>query len=78
MMEISVDLKNQCKLQEDECILLEDQQSKVTLELNDIRKKVDTLEREKILLERKLEELRVENDGLEAFLSQAERMEKVA
>lgn len=78
MMEISVDLKNQCKLQEDECILLEEQQSKVTLELNDIRKKVDTLEREKILLERKLEELRVENDGLEAFLSQAERMERVA
>jgi predicted nuclease with TOPRIM domain len=71
-MQTSVDLKNQCKLQEEECLVLDQEQKKVNLEMIDMRNKVDTLGNEKALLEAKLAHFRRENDDLEAFLSQVD------
>ena len=72
-MQTSVDLKNQVLLQEQECVMLEQDQNKVTEEMMDMKKRVDVLSREKALLEVKLAELRLENDEMEAFLGEADK-----
>lgn len=72
-MQTSVDLKNQVLLQEQECVMLEQDQNKVTEEMMDMKKRVDILSREKALLEVKLAELRLENDEMEAFLVEADK-----
>ncbi len=69
MMQTSVDLKDQCKIQEEECKVLDLEQQRVKEDMNQLRKRVDALQREKQIMEGKLQELRLENDQLESFLS---------
>jgi hypothetical protein len=70
MVDIFVDLKNQCKVQEQEVGLLDVEQKRVTEETTELKTKVEVLFSEKQALEKKLEELKLENDELEAFLAQ--------
>ena len=72
MMQTSVDLKNQCSLQEAECLVLDKEQQKVTMEIGDMRKRIEILSKDKSTLAAKIEELKRENDDLEAFLSKEE------
>ena len=71
-MQTSFDLKDQAKIQEEECRILELEQTKVTEDMMEMKKRVDVLGREKALLEAKLATLKLENDELEAFLSQVD------
>lgn len=70
MMMLSGELKDQCLIQEKECVVLDAEQHKILEEMSDLRSRVDTLASEKRLMEYKLEELRLENNELEAFLNQ--------
>ncbi|KAJ3324947.1 hypothetical protein HDV06_005535 [Boothiomyces sp. JEL0866] len=69
LMQTSIEIKNQCKIQQEECRVLDNEQKRVTDEMGELRDRVHTLQAEKTVMERKLEELRLENDELEAFLA---------
>jgi chromosome segregation ATPase len=73
MIQTSIELKDQCKLQEQEVAMLDQEQKRVADEMIELRTKVEQLTTEKAALERKLEELKLENDELEAFLAQNKR-----
>jgi chromosome segregation ATPase len=73
MIQTSIELKDQCKLQEQELTMLDQEQKKVAEEMIELRTKVEQLTTEKGALEKKLEELKLENDELEAFLAQNKR-----
>jgi chromosome segregation ATPase len=74
MIQTSVDLKEQCKFQEQEVALLDQEQQRVSNETNELRNKVEQLANEKVALEKKLEELKLDNDELEAFLAQNKKV----
>ncbi|KAJ3259581.1 hypothetical protein HK103_002135 [Boothiomyces macroporosus] len=69
LMQTSIEIKNQCKIQQEECRVLDNEQKRVSDEMGELRDRVHTLQAEKTVMERKLEELRLENDELEAFLA---------
>lgn len=68
MMLTSVELKEQCLIQKKENEQIEENHKKIGEEMLELKGKVTTLNNEKVIIERKLEELKLENDELEAFL----------
>ncbi|EGF81865.1 hypothetical protein BATDEDRAFT_23536 [Batrachochytrium dendrobatidis JAM81] len=72
MIQITKELRDQCALQEQECVALEVDQTKVKEEINGLTGRLKTLMSDKISTEQKLEELRLENIKLDAFLQQAQ------
>ncbi|KAJ2993487.1 hypothetical protein HDV02_002283 [Globomyces sp. JEL0801] len=70
-MQISLDLKDQCRVQEEECLVLEEEHKRISDEMGTLKDRVTQLANEKAVMESKLEELRIENNELEAFLVHA-------
>ncbi|KAI8898529.1 hypothetical protein BC833DRAFT_589450 [Globomyces pollinis-pini] len=70
-MQISLDLKDQCRVQEEECLVLEEEHKRISDEMGTLKDRVTQLAAEKAVMESKLEELRIENNELEAFLVHA-------
>ena len=68
MTEITKELKNQCQVQEQECIQLDADKARIKDEVENVTKRMETLASEKKRVEQKLEQLRLENSKLEEFL----------
>lgn len=68
MMDISRSLKEQCRLQEEECNVVEKDKAASKEEVDQLRMRVNILIAEKSQAETKLEGLRQENAKLELFL----------
>ncbi|KAI9204179.1 uncharacterized protein BJ171DRAFT_408010, partial [Polychytrium aggregatum] len=68
MVVVTKDLKAQCQAQEAEFESLEAQQKKAKDEVNVLMRRIELLMAEKIKVEQRLEDLRLENNRLDAFL----------
>jgi uncharacterized protein (DUF3084 family) len=69
MIQASIDLRDQCRVQKQECTLIDAEQKRVQEELVELRLKVTQVSHEKQVMEKKLDDLKLENDELEAFLT---------
>ncbi|KAH6569222.1 hypothetical protein BASA60_008284 [Batrachochytrium salamandrivorans] len=70
MIQITKELRGQCDLQKRECDVLETDQTKVKDEIDGLSSRLQTLMSDKMRAKQKLEELRLENIKLDAFLQQ--------
>lgn len=68
MAEVTRELRQQCSLQESECVSLDSDQTKIKNEIEGATNRMEVLLLEKKRVEQRLEQLRSENGKLEEFL----------